>query len=682
MLTTAQTSAPLRPRITAHSERCHFSLQQRRAEAVPLTMKPASIWRGRPLAALLLAAACQPSGSGGGGTTGTSGTTGAGGTAGVAGAAGTGARAGSGAAAGTAGTAGSAGVAGTTGTAGGASAGSTGSGAGGGSGAAGASAGAGAGGRGRAGWRGRRSASSGSGGSATGGSTGSGGAASGGAGGLAAGYYVSPTGSDSNPGTMSAPFQTITKARDVVRTVNANMSARTSTSTSRGGTYSIASTIAFGPADSGTNGHRIFYQAYPGETPVLNGATSVTGWSVSSGSIYKASLNRSTKLRNLYVNDARATMTSKTVAAQGRLRDVLRDGGTGQPGPGRAAATPTASSTPPRTCRPSPATRTDLEIVNGTTWNENIVCVRDVTTSSDNYRVLLLQQPYGAIAQLPGVERRVQHLGNAHHLQRVRVPQFAGPVLLRQDGRDALLLPAVGREHVHRRRRGAGRRRADRHRGDVDHEPGQEPDLPGADVREHRLGLCSPWAGRCGKATVQGATVYIAYGDGNWHNSRYEITDTLPGMIHVTSADSISFVGNVVKHSGSEGISLINDVINSSIIGNYITDIAGSGITIGHPQHVTHRGRRGPREVPAGGRRHLHQGLDHQQRASTTSACSPGSAVTRGSPRSSSTRCRSPTITSRRRRTTASTSGGGGATSRPRRPARTTRSTTTASSTR
>ena len=45
-----------------------------------------------------------------------------------------------------------------------------------------------------------------------------------------ASYYVSPTGSDSNPGTISAPFQTITKARDAVRTINASMS-RTSTST-------------------------------------------------------------------------------------------------------------------------------------------------------------------------------------------------------------------------------------------------------------------------------------------------------------------------------------------------------------------------------------------------------------------------------------------------------------------
>jgi hypothetical protein len=85
---------------------------------------------------------------------------------------------------------------------------------------------------------------------------------------------------------------------------------------------------------------------------------------------------------------------------------------------------------------------------------------------------------------------------------------------------------------------------------------------------------------------VQGATVYIAYGDGNWHNSKYEITDTLPGMITVNGADSVSFWGNVLEHSGSEGLSLINDVVDSDVTGNYITDIAGSGITVGHPQHV------------------------------------------------------------------------------------------------
>jgi uncharacterized membrane protein len=64
-------------------------------------------------------------------------------------------------------------------------------------------------------------------------------------------------------------------------------------------------------------GTEYIYQAYQDETPVLNGATKVTGWTQHSGNIYKAPLNRSTKLRNLYVNDKRASMTKKTVTARG-----------------------------------------------------------------------------------------------------------------------------------------------------------------------------------------------------------------------------------------------------------------------------------------------------------------------------------------------------------------------------
>src|SRR6478752_3516055 len=232
----------------------------------------------------------------------------------------------------------------------------------------------------------------GSSGAGTGGAAGAGGAPD-------KGYFVSPTGSDDASGTLSAPFKTLTKARDVVRTVNTNMTDDVHVYL-RGGIYDIMAAIAFGPQDSGTNGHTVYYEAYPGETPVLNGATRVTGWTLHSGNIYKASLNRKTKLRNLYVNDTRALMASKTVTAQGGY-------GTYSVSAGQATWAWASGSNSDgvkylATDVPSITTnKDDLEIVNGTTWNENIVCVRDVITTTDNNRALLLQQPYGAIAQLP-----------------------------------------------------------------------------------------------------------------------------------------------------------------------------------------------------------------------------------------------------------------------------------------
>ena len=60
-------------------------------------------------------------------------------------------------------------------------------------------------------------------------------------------YYVAPNGNDANPGTITSPFRTMQRARDVVRTVNANMTGDINVYL-RGGTYPVSSTIEFGPA--------------------------------------------------------------------------------------------------------------------------------------------------------------------------------------------------------------------------------------------------------------------------------------------------------------------------------------------------------------------------------------------------------------------------------------------------
>ncbi len=427
------------------------------------------------------------------------------------------------------------------------------------------------------------SAHGGSAGMGTGGAGVAGGGGTGGMPPLGKAYYVSPTGSDASAGTVDAPFQTMTKARDVVRTVNASMTEDIHVYL-RGGTYRLSSTASFGPQDSGTNGHRIFYQAYPGETPVLNGATRVTGFMPSSGNIYAAPLKRSTKLRNLYVNDARALLTSKTVTARGGTGTYSVTAG--QASWAWASGSNSDGVKYDTSAVPSIASnKDDLEIVNGTTWNENIVCVRDVVTTSDNYRGLLLQQPYGAIAQLPGWSAGFSTSGTHTIYNAFEFLNAPGQFYFDKTTGTLYYYPRAGEDMT---------------TADVE-APVLEKliDIAGTSNANRVKNLTfqgitfanTDWAlskvgDSYGKASVQGATVYIAYGDGNWHNSKYEITDTLPGMITVNAADSVSFRGNVLEHSGSEGLSLINDVVDSDITGNYITDIAGSGITIGHPQHV------------------------------------------------------------------------------------------------
>ncbi len=91
-------------------------------------------------------------------------------------------------------------------------------------------------------------------------------------------YYVSSSGNDANPGTLAAPFATLQCAV---------------THLTPGSTLYIRQGTYYGPVSigqSGTSASPMTLRAYPGECPILDGASPLTQtWSNYSGSIYKAS---------------------------------------------------------------------------------------------------------------------------------------------------------------------------------------------------------------------------------------------------------------------------------------------------------------------------------------------------------------------------------------------------------
>ena len=141
--------------------------------------------------------------------------------------------------------------------------------------------------------------------------------------------YASPNGSDTNSGNFTHPLKTIAKARDLV---SANLSSMTGDIIVwiRGGVYTLDESLVFGQNDSGKNGYNVIYRAYPGETPIISGGVSVSGWqSNGTGSNIWVANSPISDFRQLYVNGVRAvrargppTMIATTEGDGHKLNDI------------------------------------------------------------------------------------------------------------------------------------------------------------------------------------------------------------------------------------------------------------------------------------------------------------------------------------------------------------------------
>ena len=397
-------------------------------------------------------------------------------------------------------------------------------------------------------------------------------------------YYVAPGGDDTNPGTITAPFKTVQRARDTVRTINANMSGDIQVYL-RGGNYPVSNTTEFTPSDSGTNGYRVTYAAYQDEKPVLSAGVQVTGWTQHNGSIWKAPLNRANKLRALYVNDKRAFMAAKTINSQGCYGTYNVTAGQApwawESGSQCDGAKYNLAELPAIA-----GNHDDLEIETATTWTTAIVGVRQVTTSSDGAnRVALFQQPGGAIAQ--GAFNGNFQIGGSHKIMNAyefldSPGEFyfdkASRVVYyyKANSEDMTTATVHAPNNVSTVLRVAGTSTSNHVRNLT---------FSGLTVQHSDWNLFTV-AGSVFKQAQQGNLGNSAYVKGNFHIYYYRNVDTPPGIVQLENADGIELHRNRIQHTGVDGISMVNDVQNTKLIGNHTNDIAGSAVVVGHPQHV------------------------------------------------------------------------------------------------
>ncbi len=92
-------------------------------------------------------------------------------------------------------------------------------------------------------------------------------------------FYISPTGSDTYPGTKDKSFLTLAKARDTIRKLNNKSKCPVPITVNLlQGRYFLDETFELDQQDSGQTGSPVIYQACSGQQVIVSGGRIVSGW--------------------------------------------------------------------------------------------------------------------------------------------------------------------------------------------------------------------------------------------------------------------------------------------------------------------------------------------------------------------------------------------------------------------
>ncbi len=406
--------------------------------------------------------------------------------------------------------------------------------------------------------------------------------------------YVSPSGSDANDGlSAETAFATLAKARDAVRAINDDMTGDIYVYL-MDGTWELDETLTFDERDSGTNGFTVHSQAAPGAKPIMSGGKQIDAtWTVaedvnwlSNGlKAYKTSFVRDDKIRSIYVNDQRASMTRKTTRPKRSVGSYRVNAGQADwawvSGSKPSGNVFNSSFLPANTRNPQ-----NIELESGSTWVKAVVCAASLEDIGNDETQVNFQMPYAAMAQTLNWNCAYNPTGNNDVTNVFEWLSKEGEFYFDQAGSTLYYIPRAGE--------------------DMSEAEGIVPELdqlinitgsqPLNTYVENIVfdGIKFAYAdwnlyeveGSHGNATVQAATVINKYADGNWHNDIYRSYDVPTAAIQVNTAKNVKFINGEISNTGYLGIHLENDVWNCDVTGNYIAQTGGAGVVIGHPQHV------------------------------------------------------------------------------------------------
>lgn len=386
--------------------------------------------------------------------------------------------------------------------------------------------------------------------------------------GIQATYYASPTGSGSTC-SFASPCS-LTGVQTKVRSVNAAMTGDIVVNL-RGGTYTLTSSFVLDESDSGTNGWRVIYQNYTGETPVLSGGTAITGWTLfdAGQNIYRAAVPGSLETRQVYVNGVRA---ERAKADYGTAEYTALGLSPQSDGSGKVPGWTTANNN-----LQNWGNKSDIEFVFRVSWSEHRVGVSAIGGSTitmksglgiiQNSGALPIKNTpdYANARNVPDTVENAYELLNAEgewYLDRGADYLYYKPRAGESMG-TASVIAAVLETLVH----GNG-----------------TPSDPVSNITFQGLVFAhATWLGPNGNNGYPDMQANFTAYPGATKDYAWQMNDWVqaPANITFSAARGIRFERNKFVHLGAVGLGLGNGSQGNQIVGNEFADISGNGMQIG-----------------------------------------------------------------------------------------------------
>ena len=406
-------------------------------------------------------------------------------------------------------------------------------------------------------------------------------------------FYVAPDGDDQNPGTKEYPFKTLERARQVVSSIREKINEDIVVYL-RGGNHYLTQPLELGVDDSGTNGKMVRYEAYPGETPIIHGGTPVTGWEQHDGNIYKATLYRDEKLRQLYVNGQRATMAKgETMKVDNRVQGYGSYTVSGDESWAINSGSKYAGYTFSSRHLKIYGNSGDVEMISKTGFGYHVIGLADIITYH-SLRVAVFQQPIGAIAQsvpnygcqLIGKDLSLNAVSDITFQNAYELLDKPGEFYFDRTAQTLYYYPRENEDMTTAEVIAPISEGLIRIRGNSTDERASNISFKGIIFGYDHWPLMKV-GDSYGDTAVQSIALYSKYvDDGVFHNVNYGNTSVQGATFETENASNIHIIDSVFRHLGAVGVSFGNDTVNSSIIGCVFNDVGSAAINVGDARNI------------------------------------------------------------------------------------------------